>query len=253
MILQVATHEAGILNRLAELGGDKLPRQSLAIRTWNILVLAALLDTDERWLAMMSVQLAPFSAVYQALLHTYSALEHPPEGATTDVNHVYVAVKVWLLLAHRKAARDGAGNELELGVWNELWPPFDAMVSMLETRGQPSADRSQTLATLTCSTVADLVIFLRSLRSPALLQTTSHISTLNRLKEIGREAVAMRIARAMRSLSEPPPDVSVETLVDQAAKDVIAAEKLRVLESGKSVYERRGPERHRRDMTTSTR
>ena len=57
----------------------------------------------------------------------------------------------------------------------------------------------------------------------------------------------------MRSLSEPPPDVSVETLVSQAAKDVVAAEKLRVLESGKGVYERRGPERHRRDMTTSTR
>ena len=63
----------------------------------------------------------------------------------------------------------------------------------------------------------------------------------------------LQIARAMRSLSEPPPDVSVDTLVSQAAKDVVAAEKLRVLESGKGVYERRGPERHRRDMTTSTR
>lgn len=251
MILQVATYEAGILNRLADIGGDKLLRQSLAIRTWNVVVLAALLDPEERWVTMMYMQLGTFAGIYQSLLRTYSVADNSPDTATTDVNHAYVAMKAWLLLAHKKARIDGAGNELELGVWNELWPPFEALVNLFETRVQMGL--SFTLATLTWSTVADLVLFLRTLKSPALMQTTSHIMTLTRLKESGREAVTARIARALRSLSETPSDVSVETLVQQAAKDVIAAEKLRVLETGKGVYERRGPERHRRDMTTSTR
>ena len=56
------------------------------------------------------------------------------------------------------------------------------------------------LTTLTCSTVADLVIFLRSLRSPALLQTTSHITMLNKMKELGREAATARVSRSASNL-----------------------------------------------------
>ena len=119
-------------------GPQKLARQSIALRTWNILVLAALLDPEERWLAMMYTQLNIFSATYQSLLRTYAYLDHPPETATTDVNHAYIAIKFWLLLTHKKARRDGAGNEMEMGVWNELWPPFEAMVGLLGTESQPS-------------------------------------------------------------------------------------------------------------------
>ncbi|KAG5645223.1 hypothetical protein DXG03_006640 [Asterophora parasitica] len=56
-----------------------------------------------------------------------------------------------------------------------------------------------------------------------------------------------RLIRALRYMTEAPPETSFETLVNQAAKDLVAAEKLRVLEA-KVVQERRAPERYRSNM-----
>lgn len=52
-------------------------------------------------------------------------------------------------------------------------------------------------------------------------------------------------------MSEPPPETPIETLVNQAAKDIIAAEKLRILEA-RVAQEKRGPERHRRETRITT-
>jgi len=89
-----------------------------------------------------------------------------------------------------------------------------------------------TTASLTWSTVAELFIFLRCLRTPLALETSSQIATLHRLRSIGAQDSSMgKLARALKILSEPPPDIGVDILVNQAMKDVVAAEKVRVLEA----------------------
>jgi hypothetical protein len=52
-------------------------------------------------------------------------------------------------------------------------------------------------------------------------------------------------------MSEPPPEMSLDVLVNQTAKDIVATEKLRVLET-RVVQERRAiPERQRNVRTTT--
>jgi hypothetical protein len=52
-------------------------------------------------------------------------------------------------------------------------------------------------------------------------------------------------------MSEPPPEVKIDLLVNQAAKDIVAAEKLRILEVRVAHERRGGPERHRREFRTT--
>jgi hypothetical protein len=64
-----------------------------------------------------------------------------PESAVTDINHAYIAIKLWLLLAQAKASAGDGGTVYSLTVWNELWPPFERLVNMLESEiqsGTPS-------------------------------------------------------------------------------------------------------------------
>ncbi len=64
----------------------------------------------------------------------------------------------------------------------------------------------------------------------------------------------MKVTRAIQSLSQPPPtSLPLEVLVNQASKEIVAAEKLRVLESKKEIRgqtdsKRPGVDRFRRDM-----
>jgi hypothetical protein len=61
-----------------------------------------------------------------------------------------------------------------------------------------------------------------------------------------------QVTRALRCMSEPPPETPIDTLVNQAAKDIVAAEKLRILET-RVAQERRGvPERLRREARATT-
>lgn len=56
-----------------------------------------------------------------------------PEAAITDINHAYISIKVWLIIAQMKASRDGSGCSTEaLIVWNELWPPFESLIQFFE-------------------------------------------------------------------------------------------------------------------------
>ena len=62
----------------------------------------------------------------------------------------------------------------------------------------------------------------------------------------------VQVNRAIHSLSQPPTPLPLEVLVNQASKEIVAAEKLRVLESkkeiGKGQTERRPVERFKRDV-----
>ena len=60
-----------------------------------------------------------------------------------------------------------------------------------------------------------------------------------------------KISRAIATLSQPPQPQPFDLLVDQASKDILAAEKLRNLESrntGRGPPEKRPAERPRRDI-----
>jgi len=232
MILQAAAYNGSIYGRMSE-PVERSGRPGLSVRSWNILVLAALLDGSSNQIIPMFDLLSAFSATHHAVLRAYtqSAL-NPAESATTDINHAYIAIKLWLLLAQRKSygPTSNAGNAPALMVWNELWPPFEAMVEVLETDFQ--LGMSMTTASVTWSTVAELFIFLRCLRTPLALETSSQIVTLNRLRSLGAQDSSMgKLSRALKMFSEPPPDIGVDILVNQIVKDVVAVEKVRVLES----------------------
>ncbi|KAJ7452375.1 hypothetical protein B0H11DRAFT_2327847, partial [Mycena galericulata] len=219
MILQAATYNGSIYGRMSE------PPE--VFRSWNILVLAVLLDNSSNQIIPMFDLLSAFSTIHHAVLRSYTqSAINPAESATTDINHAYIAIKLWLLLAQRKASAGNGGNATALMVWNELWPPFEAMIGVLETDFQ--LGMSMTTASLTWSTVAELFIFIRCLRTPLALETSSQIATLNRLRSVGAQDSSMgKLSRALKILSEPPPDIGVDILVNQVVKDVVAAEKVR--------------------------
>lgn len=109
-------------------------RPSLGVRSWNILLLAVLLDNSGNQTTPMFDLLSAFSAIHHAVLRAYTqSAINPVESATTDINHAYIAIKLWLLLAQRKCLAGNGGNATPLMVWNELWPPFEAMIGVLET------------------------------------------------------------------------------------------------------------------------
>jgi len=67
----------------------------------------------------------------------------------------------------------------------------------------------------------------------------------------GVDAANRKVTRAIQSLSQPPTSLSLEVLVNQASKEIVAAEKLRVLESKKEIRghtDSKRPDRFRRDM-----
>ncbi|KAJ6596919.1 hypothetical protein DFH09DRAFT_972654 [Mycena vulgaris] len=232
MILQATAYNNSIYGRMSDPAERSSGRQSLGVRSWNILILAVLLDNSADQIIPMFNLLSAFSVTHHAVLRAYtqSAIGPSSESATTDINHAYIAIKLWLLLAQRKSATDNGGNATALMVWNELWPPFEAMIGVLEADFQMGM--SMTTASLTWSTVAELFIFLRCLRTPLALETPSQIATLSRLRSLGAQDSSMgKLSRALKILSDPPPDIGAEILVNQAVKDVVAAEKVRVLEA----------------------
>lgn len=83
---------------------------------------------------MIFSHLATFSLVHHAALRPYTTRPGAqiPESAITDINHAYIAIKVWLIVAQIKAARDGAGSTDALIVWNELYSVFESLIHFFE-------------------------------------------------------------------------------------------------------------------------
>ncbi|KAK0459777.1 uncharacterized protein EV420DRAFT_1620288 [Desarmillaria tabescens] len=230
-ILQAATYDPSVMSRVIEQTVERSSRHYMTIRAWNMLVLSALMDPSESWITLMYMQLPTFSSAYQATLREYlQAGTSPPESAITDINHAYVAIKLWLMLAQKRAVKEDGGSISAFMVWNELWPPFESLVNVFEAEVQVGL--SMTLAMLTWSTVAELFLFIRALHSPVASESASHIGLVKRLKNLGRgEAHTSKLSRALRNMSEPPPEIPIGSHINQAAKDLIAAEKLRILEA----------------------
>jgi len=63
--------------------------------------------------------------------------------AISAINHAYIGIKLWLMLARKKALHGGdstskgnAGNAEEILVWTELWPTFESLVNIFEAEAQ---------------------------------------------------------------------------------------------------------------------
>lgn len=156
----------------------------------------------------------------------YAALS----GTDLDISRPYIAVKLWLLLA-RQSARpneddfNSSGEYIDLEntsvmmIWNELWPPFEAVVCALEQHGATSSlmVRSEPMyydapakaiwwqQLLTSSSVADLFLFVHQSRTIVSLERSSQVELLNRLRKVSRadSKVSMQL-----SLAESIPHVS---------------------------------------------
>ncbi|KIY72162.1 hypothetical protein CYLTODRAFT_367962 [Cylindrobasidium torrendii FP15055 ss-10] len=230
-VLHAAHRDPSTMSRLIEATVVER-RHSGAVRAWNMLLLAALTDPEERWVNLLYLQLPTFSMLHQHALRANFHGGGAPDSAIADINYAYASIKLWLLIAQKRSAREGDHPTTALMVWNELWPPFEGVVNMFETEVQ--AGLSVTLALLTWSTVADLFIFVRALRSPVTIHSMNHLALLNRLSLMVKSETRMsKISRALRALSETVAAVPMEALISQTAQDIIAAEKLRVLEAGR--------------------
>lgn len=151
MILNAATYDHTIMVRLAEQGIEvnnlashpypplifflkKFGRPSLmSVRAWNILILAALLHSPDSQITTVYGLLSSVSFAHHAALRVYiQSATAPPETAMTDINHAYISIKLWLLLAQKKALNDTAGDTAALVAWSELWPPFENLMNAFE-------------------------------------------------------------------------------------------------------------------------
>ncbi|KIY43409.1 hypothetical protein FISHEDRAFT_10379, partial [Fistulina hepatica ATCC 64428] len=238
VVLQAAESSIAETSVYSEETLQKHSRHSFTVRTWNILLLAGLLDKTESYITLLFAHLSSFAMIHHATLRVYlQAGTNPSDAAITDINHAYVAIKLWIMLAMKKSVREETGNEVAMMVWNELWPPFENVVRVFEAQVQSGL--SVTLSSLTWSTIADLFIFLRSVRSPVAMQMSSHIATLNRLRNLGgqRDAATGKASHKI-AIVELPEEVDLDVLVNQAAADIVATEKLRVLENGRIGYEK---------------
>ncbi|KAG6850997.1 hypothetical protein H0H93_004484 [Arthromyces matolae] len=248
LALQVSAEDLNMVNRLFDHNAEKPIHSNLKMRTWSIFVLAALQEQKESWYNALFAQLPVFSFTYHNLMRACSTgPANMSESAIVDLNYAYIAIKLWILLSLKVSGNGDAMKDLQgFSVWNELWPPFDGIITQFEL--DPGGPMYLTVGTLVLSSVAELFIFLRSLHTPIALELSTLLTTLNRLRQLGPgDTVNQKLSRAMRYISEAPPETTFEIFVSQTAKDIVAAEKLRLLET-RAGQDRKTPDRHRRDL-----
>lgn len=97
-------------------------------------------NADSSWATQLFKQLRAFSVVYSNSLWPYMRLTGPvPDSATPDINHAYIATKLWLMVAKQSEEARRLGEPVYSSVWNELWPPFESIVSVLEAEAETGA------------------------------------------------------------------------------------------------------------------
>lgn len=84
---------------------------------------------------MLFSHLSSFSYAYHAVLRPYAQPGPNPntvEPSTADVNHTFIGMKLWIMLAQKAAVANNAGDLNPFSVWNELWPPFEGLIDVFE-------------------------------------------------------------------------------------------------------------------------
>lgn len=134
------------------------------------------------------------------------------------------------MLAHSMVLQAKNGESSISTVWNELWPAYEGFLNVLETEAQ--VGQHPTIISLASTSVADLLPYLHSLKTSLSLDTSTHVAILNRLRMLNHgDSSSGKITRAVRAISEPQPEVEGKILLDQIAKELVAAEKIRIAES----------------------
>ena len=129
-------------------------QRTATLRAYNILVLAALQSQHNRASALVLDLFTTFVSTYCYSLSgfqrtgPYQALQNSP--LHTDVSGAYASIKLWLLLVQhastqRRHSTEAFGEnrqeKLPAGaaemltykmIWNELWPPFERVMTVLE-------------------------------------------------------------------------------------------------------------------------
>jgi hypothetical protein len=232
------------LSELIAEGFEKYTQASTVVRAWNILLLGVLSDSADTHIQVLLPQLNVFTPAYYRCLGTY-VLEGtmPSESAVVDVEHAFIALKLWLLLAQMPLANLTRESYSVKAIWNELWPPFEALVNLFQADNVP--EDLLPLATTIWASAANLFLFVLQSRSPVGLDTVPHAVMLNRLRDSGKRNSALsKLSRALDG--ELLPELLPSAVIAQAKQDVVNAEKLRVLENVQRPVERR------RDMRIPT-
>ncbi|KAL0946866.1 hypothetical protein HGRIS_013032 [Hohenbuehelia grisea] len=244
MILEATTRDQNIMIRLSEHAMEKPSRQGLGVRGWNIMAFAALSDQSGVWAKTVLDQVQTFSIVHHAALRSVVLSNGPLDAARTDINYAYIAIKLWILLTKMVSKKEDVDWTTWLRVWNQLWFPFQSLLNLLEDE----VTAESTLATVTWSSVAELIYFIYSLRCPLVMRTIDLEGPLQRSRDAGRVPPSHKINKALRCHTEQPPEASMELVLTQMSKDLVAEEKLRAALERDTARERRGaPEKHRKD------
>ncbi len=90
----------------------------------------------------------PFTNIFSRISHRVkdacSIDWHSLRPFSIEVNHAFISIKLWLLLAQKctnaigtsdpfaEPAERSAEDRSVSMVWNELWPPFERLVSLFE-------------------------------------------------------------------------------------------------------------------------
>lgn len=123
------------------------------MRTWNVIVLAALSLNGSQCPSLLLRYFHAFIVSYYNSLEPLQAVASEYLGLgdveSSHISRAYIAIKLWLIAVLRSlTSSPGAPSEgsdvANLNqcrtVWNELWPPFEAVVTnLLHTNGAANA------------------------------------------------------------------------------------------------------------------
>ena len=176
-----------------------LQKSPVTVRVWNVLALAALSLTSGSSAALLFEHFSIFTLAYCTSLQPYQTVltldsSDAQDHAHADISTAYAAIKLWLLLARKAASehqgvdasgalQDGEGMAAKM-VWNELWPPFETIITAFE--GDARSGTVSPLASSIWTSVADLFLFMRQSRSVIALDTAVPARILDRLKGVVR-------------------------------------------------------------------
>lgn len=118
----------------------------MAVRAWNLVVLAALTSTSTRSARILLDYFQSFSFSYCQRLAAYQQSEYGSQDvAHMDISRAYASIKLWLLLTQKvsngseenlKQQKSSDEGDSSRKVWNELWPPFESVVVAVEAETQ---------------------------------------------------------------------------------------------------------------------
>ena len=110
------------------------------MRSWNILLLVTLQESESDWKTMLYDQFTSFCNTYSAVLRTYVTSGIASAAtATTDINQAHISLKLWVMLAHSISMSTHNGETSVAGVWNELWPAYESFLDVLDTEARVGA------------------------------------------------------------------------------------------------------------------